>query len=672
MQAKSFVEVGLNLHKLGLDNAVNCVKAVQVVAHTRTSVNFTNNLEDIALMNININTFATISVKKYFDSDGLFSTLSDTTPKTWGLALYKGSVSTANKIDSAVSTNKLGPYDTLVQGKYIVVETDSANWSHLGIVRDSSHTIRSYANTTRRDTFTVQKSDTIIEKLYNSRNRISTTTSVSSNDDTSGFGQSVIFTATVLPITASGTATFYDGAISLGTGTVSNGIATLTTSSLSVGNHSITAVYSGDMNYYGSTSSAITQVVKYVLTITQPVNGTIAPSGTILVNYGGSQTFTITPNAGYRIDSIFVNGAYVGSTSPYTLSNITGNSSITVKFAIRTYTITVTQGANGTIAPGTTTVNYGANQTFSVTPNTGYHIDSVIVDGANVGAGTSVTFNNVTANHTLTARYAIDVFTITVTNPTNGTITPSGTISVNYGGSQTFTITPNAGYRIDSIFVNGAYVGSTSPYTLSNITGNSSITVKFAIRTYTITVTQGANGTIAPGTTTVNYGANQTFSVTPNTGYHIDSVIVDGANVGAGTSVTFNNVTANHTLTARYAIDVFTITVTNPTNGTITPSGTISVNYGGSQTFAITPNAGYRIDSIFVNGAYVGNTSPYTLSNITGNSSITVKFAIRTYTITVTQGANGTIAPGTTTVNYGANQTFSVTRIRDIILTALS
>jgi hypothetical protein len=400
----------------------------------------------------------------------------------------------------------------------------------------------------------------------------------------------------------------------------------------------------------------------FTITVTNPTNGTITPSGTISVNYGGSQTFTITPNAGYRIDSIFVNGAYVGNTSPYTLSNITGNSSITVKFAIRTYTITVTQGANGTIAPGSATVNYGANQTFSVTPNTGYHIDSVIVDGANVGAGTSVTFNNVTANHTLTARYAIDVFTITVTNPTNGTITPSGTISVNYGGSQTFIFAPNTGYHIDSVFIDGIYVGTPSNYTLNNINSNHTVSAKYAINSYTISSSSGANGSISPlGNISVNYGASQTFTITPNSGFQIDSVIVDGIYIGAATAYSFNNINANHTIVAKFKIEAFSITVTNPTNGTITPSGTITVTYGGSQTFTLTPNNGYHIESIVVNGVNAGNTSPFTLSNIIGNSTITVTFGINVYSIIATANTGGSITPsGTISVNSGGSASFTI------------
>src|SRR5262249_51922741 len=78
----------------------------------------------------------------------------------------------------------------------------------------------------------------------------------------SALGQSVTFTATVsgLVVTPTGTVTFKDGSTTLGTGTLNgSGQATFTTSALTVGSHSITAVYGGDLVYSASTSTPLTQ-----------------------------------------------------------------------------------------------------------------------------------------------------------------------------------------------------------------------------------------------------------------------------------------------------------------------------------------------------------------------------------------------------------------------------
>jgi hypothetical protein len=77
--------------------------------------------------------------------------------------------------------------------------------------------------------------------------------------------------------------------------------------------------------------------------------------------------------------------------------------------------------------------------------------------------------------------------------------------------------------------------------------------------TYHIMVNQSAHGNIVPGTTTVNFGANQTFTITPDAGYHIASINVNGSVVTitkpSGQSYQFSGVSANSLLTATFAMD---------------------------------------------------------------------------------------------------------------------
>jgi hypothetical protein len=107
-------------------------------------------------------------------------------------------------------------------------------------------------------------------------NATSTATSLSSSVSTSVFGQSVTFTAAVNPSAAIGTVTFKDGNKTLGTAALSGGSASISLNTLAVGSHSITAVYSGDTNDNGSTSSSISETVvaKPVITTTSLPNGT--------------------------------------------------------------------------------------------------------------------------------------------------------------------------------------------------------------------------------------------------------------------------------------------------------------------------------------------------------------------------------------------------------------
>ena len=71
--------------------------------------------------------------------------------------------------------------------------------------------------------------------------------------------------------------------------------------------------------------------------------------------------------------------------------------------------------------------------------------------------------------------------------------------------------------------------------------------------TYTITASAGTGGSISPsGSQTVTKGGNMTFSVTPNSGFKVSGVTVDGSLVGAVGGYAFSNVTASHTISASF------------------------------------------------------------------------------------------------------------------------
>jgi len=140
-------------------------------------------------------------------------------------------------------------------------------------------------------------------------NQAGTTVTVGSNLNPSAFGQSVTFNAQVTggSGTPTGTATFFDGANSLGTVPLSGGAASLSTSSLAVGSHSITVSYSGDSNYSGATSVALSQVVSQASsTVALGSDANPAAFGQTI-----TLTATITPqNGGTATGSVsFTDGA---------------------------------------------------------------------------------------------------------------------------------------------------------------------------------------------------------------------------------------------------------------------------------------------------------------------------------------------------------------------------
>jgi hypothetical protein len=292
------------------------------------------------------------------------------------------------------------------------------------------------------------------------------------------------------------------------------------------------------------------------------------------------------------------------------------------------YNITASTGPNGTITPfGVVNLNYGADTTFAIIPDNGYHVADVVVDDSTIGSVFSYRFINITTNHTISASFAINNYTITATASPNGSIAPAGEISVNYGGNQTFSIVPDTGYHVIDVLIDSVSIGPVAEYSFSNITVNHSINASFAINTYTITANAGQNGTISPlGVININYGQDTTFAITPNIGYHVSDVLVDGNLVGPVSSYTFTDVVSNHSISAGFEINTFMIIATAGEGGTIYPSGVVIVNFGSDTTFTITPNPNYHVANVLVDGASVGDTTSYAFNDVTNGHVIAANF----------------------------------------------
>jgi len=404
----------------------------------------------------------------------------------------------------------------------------------------------------------------------------------------------------------------------------------------------------------------IFQGTYYTITASAGTGGSIDPNGAVQVMENGSQSFTIMADAGYNLSDVLVDGSSVGAVSTYSFTDVTADHTIEAVFEIITYTITATAGDNGSIAPvGETTVDYGTDQAYTITADEGYHVLDVLVDGVSVGDVASYTFTNVTADHTIAASFEINSYTIIASAGANGSINPSGDISVTHGSDQSFAITADAGYHVDDVLVDGVSVGDVTTYNFENITEGHTIAASFAINTYTITATAGENGTIDPsGAIELDYGSDQSFTITPNTGYDIADVLVDGVSVGAVAVYNFENVTSDHTIAVSFSIQTFIITATADANGTIDPSGAVSVNYGSNQSFSIAPAEGYHIDDVLVDGTSVGAVSTYVFENVTAVHTIAASFEINTYTLTYIAGENGSLS-GTLiqTIDHGSNGT---------------
>ncbi|OQX07027.1 MAG: hypothetical protein BWK80_50060 [Desulfobacteraceae bacterium IS3] len=352
---------------------------------------------------------------------------------------------------------------------------------------------------------------------------------------------------------------------------------------------------------------------------------------------------------------------------------------VTFKQAQGRYTITATAGANGAIDPaGDIPINEGESFEFTMIPVAGYEVSDVKVDGVSVGAVASYMFKDIQDDHTISVSFAMSAQTpyyITATAEGNGNISPSGTVSVYKGDSQSFVMTPDADHKVKDVQVDGVSVGQVTTYTFENVVADHSINVVFEAgvveKEYTITASSGPNGSISPtGAVKVYEGTDATFTMKADADYEVADVEVDGVSVGKNTSYTFKDVKSNHTIRVTFVeiVKVYhTITATADDNGSINPSGEIDVEDGkSSPTFTMNADAGYRVSDVKVDGVSVGAKTTYTFANVKADHDIAVSFEEVpepvVYTITASAGANGSIVPsGKIEVNAGASKSFTMT-----------
>ena len=155
----------------------------------------------------------------------------------------------------------------------------------------------------------------------------------------------------------------------------------------------------------GSRSTA----VSYTIAAAAGANGAVSPAGTTTVAAGADQTYAITPDPPYLVDKVLIDGTTdAGPVTSYTFAKVQANHTLSASFVAApvTYAITVTQTANGTIAPASTRVASGADLTFSFTPAAGYALATILVDGAaQASVASTYGFRQVRADHSLSATF---------------------------------------------------------------------------------------------------------------------------------------------------------------------------------------------------------------------------------------------------------------------------
>src|SRR5262249_43579829 len=195
--------------------------------------------------------------------------------------------------------------------------------------------------------------------------------------------------------------------------------------------------------------------------------------------YGDSVAFALAPEPGYHVDRVVVDGRPVGKPAGYVFRNVRSSHTIAVDFAINTLKVSVSAGQFGSITPARPpAVRHGQSIRLTIAPRTGYHLDSLLVDGVLVRSTDQLTLREVTENRSVAATFAMNEYTILSSAGTHAAISPEGLVTVKHGGSQTYTLTADSGYFVREVLIDGKPVHASGSYTFSSVRDHHTIVAR--------------------------------------------------------------------------------------------------------------------------------------------------------------------------------------------------
>lgn len=405
----------------------------------------------------------------------------------------------------------------------------------------------------------------------------------------------------------------------------------------------------------GLTVSAEFEINSAAVTITQADHGSISADKST-AKIGENVTFTVAPEANYVVSSFKVNDADVAldGNNKAVVVMVAGGLNVTALFELGFGTVTIGTIEHGAVTADKMTAKIGEDVTFKITSDTGYDVSSFKVNGSDVDyvtkedSTTGKTYweakvKMVSGGLTVTAEFKLGVYSIEWDTPTHGTIAvEGGKTQATYGEEVKFIFTPETGYEIKYLTINEEQVqASDNTYTTTMGEYGLFVTVQFGLENETITVNAGEHGTIehknkVDDSQDYLYGDTAVVTVTPNEGFMIETITVDGKAIEVpedkkgGYSfeqLVEKDLNISATFTDVHTISEFTDSVINE----IKNAQDIKVKLAGDVTLGVTlplakGTTEYDLDGHTITSTLNGmlrdaNTDTKTL----GNKSVTLK-----------------------------------------------
>ena len=415
--------------------------------------------------------------------------------------------------------------------------------------------------------------------------------------------------------------------------------------------------------------NAIFILKRLTIQIIQPNGGLIQSTGSASqVVYGNaSSKYTFTAFEGYYLKNVIVDGEILNTSLEDVLSNgfkfidVTENHTLSAEFDVIKYDVTTQIVGAGLIELSTNIVEHGRSVNVQIISAANSEILAVYINNQKqTSIKSNFEIDNIVEDIEIKVVFEIRMYIINVIQSEGGVVTPNGIFEVEHGDSVTFEIIPNNGYKLKEIKINGVVVETVSSYILENVTSRNDVSVKFERIEFDLTIISGENGTISPsGVMKVKYGDNKLLKITPEEGYEISKITVNNVDIENSSDIILSNIIQDTIVVAEFK-EIYSISTLHNNGGMITDSSKVSG--GESKEIIITPNEGFKIKDVIIDGVSVGAVETYSFANVQQAHSIEVVFEQITHVVTVSvQGqANIVSESALDKVGYGESRSIHI------------
>lgn len=319
----------------------------------------------------------------------------------------------------------------------------------------------------------------------------------------------------------------------------------------------VIATSNQDTSMIDAATVSITKVDHVVSVKAEPSKGG-AVAGNTSVRDGSSASVSASPNNNYRFKGWYENGKIVSDQKQFTMYDITEDRNLTAKFErVTCYVRTSVNNSNAGTVTESGSVSYNGNYTITAKAKSGYIFEGFVEDSQTISTASSLQLNNITSDRDIQAVFRKNRYSVNVSVYPADTGKYEGAGQYDKDSSVLLKATSFDGYVFSGWTINGQVVSNDREYYIDHIRNDVNIVANFMkkeAKTYKL-VSGIANegGAIVPsGDFIAAEGSSVTYNMVPQAGYRVLAVAVDGNNIGAVSSYTFNNIREKHSIAVAF------------------------------------------------------------------------------------------------------------------------